>query len=156
MMLHGTRKLLLSVLLVVGMAAAFSIDRSEAYVSQPWIDKIAMELMIQKNMAKNGNFDPYFQQLEVVNEAAAKGDFGAKRKGMNRFLEMLEKKEGGITQESAHKIFSTVLKVTPYAVLLPLKTEDKLDPYEKELVARLKKFQAEVRDQEQRAADDGR
>jgi hypothetical protein len=37
-----------------------------------------------------------------------------------------------------------------------LKTEDKLDPYEKELVTRLKKFQAEVRDQEQRAADDGR
>jgi hypothetical protein len=43
---------------------------------QPWIDKIAMELMIQKNMNKSGNFDPYSQQLEVVNEAAVKGDFG--------------------------------------------------------------------------------
>ena len=151
MMLHGAHKFLFSVLLV-GMAASLSVQRSEAYVAQPWIDKIAMELMVLKNMAKGGNFDPYFKQLEVVSEAAAKGHFGDKRKGMNRFLEMLEKKEGGITEEAAHKIFATVVKVTPYAVLLPLKSEDKLDADERGLIERLKKFRAAIKDQEERAA----
>jgi hypothetical protein len=151
MTVHSARGLILSVFLV-GTVVSAGVNRSEAYVAQPWIDKIALELMVQKNMSKSGNFDPYFKQLEVVNEAAAKGDFGGKRKGMNRFLEMLETKEGGITEESAHKIFATVVKVTPYAVLLPLKSEDKLDADEKALIGRLKKFAAAIRDQDERAA----
>ena len=151
MTLCNARGLVLCAFLV-GTVVGAGVHQSEAYVSQPWIDKIALELMIQKNMAKSGNFDPYFKQLEVVNEAAAKGDFGGKRKGMNRFLEMLENKEGGITEEAAHKIFATVVKVTPYAVLLPLKSEDKLDADEKALIGRLKNFAAAIKDQDERAA----
>lgn len=99
-------------------------------MSPPWIDKIALQIMEQKNLAKEGNFDPYFKQLEVASEAAVKGTYDGKRKGMNRFLEMLEAKEGGISAEAAHKIFAAVVKSVPYAVLLPLKSEDKLDPEE--------------------------
>jgi len=148
---HSVHRLVLSTFLV-GIVIGVGVSRSDAYVTQPWIDKIAMEVMVQKNMAKSGNFDPYFKQLEVVTEAAAKGDFGGKRKGMNRFLEMLETKEGGITADAAHKIFATVVKVTPYAVLLPLKSEDKLDADEKALIGRLKKFKAGVENQDERAA----
>lgn len=35
----------------------------EAWVAPPWIDKIALEIMVQKNMDKTGNFDPYFKQV---------------------------------------------------------------------------------------------
>jgi hypothetical protein len=110
---------------------------AEAWVAPPWIDKIALEVMVQKNMAKTGNFDSYFKQLEVVTEVAVKGTYEGKRRGMNRFLEMLETKEGGISAEAAHQIFATVVKVAPYAVLLPLKSEAKLDPEEKALVDRM-------------------
>ncbi|MCC2641970.1 MAG: hypothetical protein K0S45_2383 [Nitrospira sp.] len=71
---------------------------------------------------------------------------------MNRFLEMLETKEGGISNEAAPRIFATVVKVVPYAVLLSLKSEDKLDPEEKALMGRMKRFPASIKDQDERAA----
>lgn len=148
---HTLRGALLSALLVIPSLWMVS-GTAEAWVSPPWIDKIALQIMEQKNLAKEGNFDPYFKQLEVVSEAAVKGTYDGKRKGMNRFLEMLETKEGGISAEAAHKIFATVVKSVPYAVLLPLKSEDKLDPEEKALIDRMKRFAASIRDQDERAA----
>ncbi|WHZ14372.1 MAG: hypothetical protein OJF52_001210 [Nitrospira sp.] len=142
---------MLSVLLVIPSMWMIS-GTAEAWVSPPWIDKIALQIMEQKNLAKEGNFDPYFKQLEVVSEAAVKGTYDGKRKGMNRFLEMLETKEGGISVEAAHKIFAAVVKSVPYAVLLPLKSEDKLDPEEKALIDRMKRFAASIREEDERAA----
>ncbi|MEX5219102.1 MAG: hypothetical protein NW701_14835 [Nitrospira sp.] len=148
---HCLRRLLLSLVLIIPVLGAIPIA-AEAWLAPPWIDKIALDLMLQKDLAKTGNFDPYFKQLEVVKEAAVKEEYNGKRKGMNRFLEMLETKEGGITTEAAHHIFATVVKVVPYAVLLPLKSEDKLDPEEKALVDRMKRFAASIKDQDERAA----
>jgi len=128
------------------------VVHAEAWVAPPWIDKITLDVMEQKNLAETGNFDPYFKQLELVAESAVKGTYEGKRKGMNRFLEMLENKEGGISAPAAHHIFATVVKVVPYAVLLPLKSEDKLDPEEKALIDRMKRFAASIRDQDERAA----
>jgi hypothetical protein len=125
---------------------------ASAWVSPPWIDKITLTVMEQKNLSKTGNFDPYFKQLETVSEAAVKGEYNGKRRGMNRFLEMLETKEGGISDEAAHKIFAAVVKTVPYAVLLPLKSEDKLDPEEKALVDRMKRLAASIKNQDERAA----
>ena len=82
----------------------------------------------------------------MVSEAAVKGAYDGKRKGMNRFLEMLEKKEGGISAEAAHHIFAAIVKAVPYAILLPLKSEDKLDPDEKALIDHLKRFTASIKD----------
>lgn len=150
-----TSRLLHSVILATVLlipALGLIPSTTEAWVAPPWIDKIALEIMVQKNMAKTGNFDSYFKQLEVVTEAAVKGTYEGKRKGMNRFLEMLETKDGGISAEAAHQIFATVVKVVPYAVLLPLKSEAKLDPEEKALVDRMKRFAASIRDQDERAA----
>ncbi|ULA70066.1 MAG: hypothetical protein LZF62_480265 [Nitrospira sp.] len=148
---HLLRNILLGALLVIPSMWMIS-GTAKAWVSPPWIDKIALQIMEQKNLAKEGNFDPYFRQLEVVSEAAVKGTYDGKRKGMNRFLEMLETKEGGISAEAAHKIFAAVVKSVPYAVLLPLKSEDKLDPEEKALIDRMKRFAASIRDQDERAA----
>ena len=145
------RRLLLSTVLIIPVLGAIPIA-AEAWEAPPWIDKIALDLMLQKDLSKTGNFDPYFKQLEVVKEAAVKEQYDGKRKGMNRFLEMLETKEGGITAEAAHHIFATVVKVVPYAVLLPLKSEDKLDPEEKALIGRMKRFAASIKDQDERAA----
>ncbi len=142
---------MVSVVLVLTAVCLFTVEAG-AWVAPPWIDKVTMEVMVQKNLAKTGNFDPYFKQLETVSEAAVKGDFAAKRRGMNRFLEMLETKEGGISAEAAHRIFATVVKSVPYAVLLPLKSEDKLDAEEKALVDRMKRLAASIKNQDERAA----
>lgn len=145
------QSVLLATVLLVPVFGLMVVD-AEAWVAPPWIDKITLDLMEQKNLAKTGNFDPYFKQLELVAESAVKGTYEGKRKGMNRFLEMLETKEGGISDQAAHHIFATVVKVVPYAVLLPLKSEDKLDPEEKALVGRMTRFAASIRDQDERAA----
>ncbi|MDF0642402.1 MAG: hypothetical protein P0111_00105 [Nitrospira sp.] len=143
--------LLVSALLVV-FVSGMILGAAPAWVPPQWVDKVTMEVMIQKNMAKKGNFDPYLKQLDVISEAAVKGDYAGKRKGLNRFLEMLETKEGGISTDAAHQIFATVVKSVPYAVLLPLKTEDKLDPEEKALVDRMKRFSEAIKQQDERAA----
>ena len=145
------RSVILAIVLLVPLFGLLVVD-AEAWVAPPWIDKITLDVMEQKNLAKTGNFDPYFAQLEVVSESAVKGTYEGKRKGMNRFLEMLETKEGGISDQAAHHIFAIVVKVGPYTVLLPLKSEDKLDLEEKALVSRMKRFAASIRDQDERAA----
>lgn len=153
--MNMTSSLLKSTVLgIVLVMASFWISpgKAEAWASPPWIDKIALVVMEQKNLSKSGNFDPYFKQLEVVSEAAVKETYAGKRKGMNRFLEMLETKEGGISAEAAHHIFAAVVKAVPYAVLLPLKSEDKMDSEEKALIERMKRFAASIRDQDERAA----
>lgn len=134
------------------MAVSFIPRDAKAWVAPPWIDKIALMVMEQNNLSTSGDFAPYLKQLETVSEAAVKGEYNGKRKGMNRFLEMLETREGGISADAAHKIFATVVKSVPYAVLLPLKSEDKLDPEEKALVERMKRFAAAIKDQDERAA----
>lgn len=144
-------RLLLSALMVVSCLWMVP-TLAGAWVAPPWIDKIALVVMEEKNLSKSGDFTPYFKQLETVSEAAVKGEYNGKRKGMNRFLEMLEKKEGGISAESAHKIFAAVVKSVPYVVLLPLKSEDKLDAEEKALIDRMKRFAAAIKNQDERAA----
>lgn len=72
---------------------------AEAWVPPQWIDRVAMEVMVQKNLSKTGNCDPSFKQLELISEAAVKGACIDKRNAINRFLEMLEPKEGGISTE---------------------------------------------------------
>ncbi len=71
---------------------------------------------------------------------------------MSRFLEMLETRQGGISQDAAHRIFATVVKVTPYVVLVPMKDKSKLDTDEKALVNRVEKFAAAIRAQDEKAA----
>lgn len=151
-MARSFRQMAVVMIIPAVMAVSLMPRDAKAWVAPPWIDKIALMVMEQKNLSTSGDFAPYFKQLETVSEAAVKGEFNGKRKGMNRFLEMLETKEGGISADAAHKIFATVVKSVPYAVLLPLKSEDKLDPEEKALVERMKRFAAAIKDQDERAA----
>ncbi|HQR14936.1 MAG TPA: hypothetical protein PKW52_10030 [Nitrospira sp.] len=151
-MARSFRQMAVVMIIPAVMAVSLMPRDAKAWVAPPWIDKIALMVMEQKNLSTSGDFAPYFKQLETVSEAAVKGEYNGKRKGMNRFLEMLETKEGGISADAAHKIFATVVKSVPYAVLLPLKSEDKLDPEEKALVERMKRFAAAIKDQDERAA----
>lgn len=151
-MARSFRQMAVVMIIPAVMAVSLMPRDAKAWVAPPWIDKIALMVMEQKSLSTSGDFAPYFKQLETVSEAAVKGEYNGKRKGMNRFLEMLETKEGGISADAAHKIFATVVKSVPYAVLLPLKSEDKLDPEEKALVERMKRFAAAIKDQDERAA----
>lgn len=85
----------------------------KAWVAPPWIVKTALETMVQKNMDKTGTVDPYVKQVKVAPETAVKEQSNGKRKGTNRFLELLETKEDGVSAENAHRIFAIVVKIVP-------------------------------------------
>jgi len=137
-------------IIVVGGLLGLLPAALQAYGVPPWIDKIALTVHEQKALTKEGNFDPYFKQLELLSEAAEKGD--PKRKAIGQFLEMLEKREGGISEAAAHRIFATVVKVTPYQYLVPMKDKTKLDPEERAMINRVEKFAAAMQDEDERAA----
>lgn len=79
----------------------------------PWIDKVALEIMIQKHIAKTANNDPCFKQLEVATETAVKDRYDGKRKSMNRFPELLETRKAEVNAKTAHPIFAIVVKIAP-------------------------------------------
>ena len=87
-------RLLFSILLILPVLQSFP-PAAEAWMAPQWIDKIELEVMVQKNTAKTGNFDPYFKQLEVITEAAVKEAYDGKRKGMNRFWKCWKQRKAG-------------------------------------------------------------
>ncbi|MCE7979344.1 MAG: hypothetical protein DYH03_20095 [Nitrospira sp. NTP1] len=107
-MARSFRQMAVVMIIPAVMAVSLMPRDAKAWVAPPWIDKIALMVMEQKNLSTSGDFAPYFKQLETVSEAAVKGEYNGKRKGMNRFLEMLETKEGGPGREGpgrAHETF---------------------------------------------------
>jgi hypothetical protein len=79
-----------------------------------WIDKLTNEVLIAKADAKNpATFEPYVGQLQVVRTAWFRGDEGAVYRGVNRFMDMLEAREGGIPGKTADFIFDYCYEVTP-------------------------------------------
>ena len=89
-MARSFRQMAVVMIIPAVMAVSLMPRDAKAWVAPPWIDKIALMVMEQKNLSTSGDFAPYFKQLETVSEAAVKGEYNGKRKGMTRILEMLE------------------------------------------------------------------
>jgi hypothetical protein len=112
-----THKLLMA--LVIGvLAVAFLMPATAwAFEAYPfWIDKLTNEVLIAKDEARNlktANFEPYLGQLLVVRTAWFRGDEAAVYRGVNRFMDMLEAREGGIPGKTADFIFDYCYEVTP-------------------------------------------
>jgi len=142
-------------LVLIGIAVGATLhlvaSHAAAY-SAPWLDQVIEAVIMEKELAKSGNYDSYLQQLTQVRTATEKGDFIGVRKGLDRFLEMIESKQGGISADAADRIFLVTFKVAPYRALLPLHQEDKLDPAQKKAVERVKRLAAKIAESQERAA----
>ncbi len=95
-------------LLAGGWSAAAAIE-------QDWLDAMVQAVLVEQ--AKEGEsghlFAPYLGQLTMVRAHLISGESEAVYGAMNRFMEMLQTREQGISAEAAERLFDYCYVVTP-------------------------------------------
>jgi hypothetical protein len=88
-----------------------------AGVQDNWIEQIARHLREEKNQSHQEAFGPaydrYLAQLQVVQQALQLRDTPAVKKELNRLIQMIAVREGGISQSSALSLIFDISEVTP-------------------------------------------
>lgn len=111
--------LLLLILLV--LALPIGVNHEDAG-DEAWIDQLNGFVMLQQSIARagtthrqepTGTFDPYLGQLQLVRQLFRSGDQHDTYGAMNRLMDMLEAREGGIGGEAADAIWDYCYRVTP-------------------------------------------
>jgi len=101
--------LLLALLLLTPRAAgAESADTG-------WLDRLTTFVTFEQMHDGNGDFAPYYEQLSRVRAALRAGDHPRVFAAMNRLMDMLEAREGGIAPQAAEAIWNYCEQVTPAA-----------------------------------------
>jgi hypothetical protein len=95
-------------LLAGGWSAAAAIE-------QDWLDAMVEAVLVeQAKEGEGGNlFAPYLGQLTMVRAHLISGESEAVYRAMNRFMEMLQTREQGISAEAADRLFDYCYVVTP-------------------------------------------
>lgn len=84
-----------------------------------WIDDITGAITFYKEGGHykkdypQANWDLYLEQIKLVRAKFRTGDVEATYVTMNRFMDMLEAREGGIPFQAAHELFNFCNLVTP-------------------------------------------
>ncbi len=88
--------------------------------SEGWEQQLAGFVLVQKGVAsansEAGSFDPYVGQILLVRSLYDRGDWKGTYLAMNRFMDMLEVREGGIPAMSADATWNYCYEVTPPAL----------------------------------------
>lgn len=105
------RGLLLACLIVL-WAGGWS---TAAAIEQDWLDAMVRAVLVeQAEETASGNlFAPYLVQLTMVRAYLINGENEAVYRAMNRFMEMLQAREQGISAEAAERLFDYCYLVTP-------------------------------------------
>ena len=86
-----------------------------AAIEQDWLDAMVQAVLVEQ--AKKGTsgtlFAPYLGQLTMVRGHLISGESEAVYRAMNRFMEMLQTREQGISAEAADRLFDYCYLVTP-------------------------------------------
>ncbi|HQY58481.1 MAG: hypothetical protein WBB60_03985 [Nitrospira sp.] len=80
-----------------------------------WLDAMVQAVLVEqtKEGAAGGVFTPYVSQLAMVRTHLINGESEAVYRAMNRFMEMLQAREAGISDEAADRLFDYCYLVTP-------------------------------------------
>lgn len=104
----------------VGLFVPMAGVTGAATISHPyWIDDIKGAIVFYKGDAyykkeyPYAQWDLYLDQMQVVRAAFERGDADATYVAMNRFMDMLEAREGGIPVQPANELFNLCNFVTP-------------------------------------------
>ena len=89
-----------------GGSAATAADSS-------WLDKVTQQVLMEQSLAKEGSFDPYLEQIRLVQDAVDKGDLSGTYRSMNRLMTLLETGAGGISKRTAEKLWVYCYEVVP-------------------------------------------
>lgn len=88
--------------------------------SEGWEQQLTGFVIVQEGMAsaksEPGSFDPYVGQLLLVRSLYDRGDWKGTYLAMNRFMDMLEVREGGISAKAAEATWDFCYEVTPPAL----------------------------------------
>ncbi len=105
------RGLLLTCVIML-LAGGWSIA---AAIEQEWLDAMVQAVLVEqaKEGASGNLFAPYFGQLTRVRAHLINGESEAVYRAMNRFMEMLQAREEGISAEAADRLFDYCSLVTP-------------------------------------------
>ena len=105
------RGLLLTCVIVL-LAGGWS---TAAAIEKDWLDAMVQAVLVEQ--AKKGTsgtlFAPYLGQLTMVRGHLISGESEAVYRAMNRFMEMLQTREQGISAEAADRLFDYCYLVTP-------------------------------------------
>ena len=105
------RGLLLTCVIVL-LAGGWS---TAAAIEQDWLDAMVQAVLVEqaKEGASGTLFAPYLGQLAMVRGHLISGESEAVYRAMNRFMEMLQTREQGISAEAADRLFDYCYLVTP-------------------------------------------
>ena len=86
-----------------------------AAIEKDWLDAMVQGVLVeQAREGASGNlFAPYLGQLAMVRAHLISGESEAVYRAMNRFMEMLQTREQGISAEAADRLFDYCYLVTP-------------------------------------------
>jgi hypothetical protein len=99
---------------IVICAAPVGLSVASA-VGDDWLDAMVQAVLIEqtKDGIEVGRFSPYVAQLAMVRTHLLNGEGEGVYRTMNRFMEMLQAREAGISQEAADRLFDYCYVVTP-------------------------------------------
>lgn len=80
-----------------------------------WLDAMLQAVLVEqtKDGTEAGRFSPYLAQLAMVRTHLRNGESEAVYGTMNRFMDMLQAREAGISEEAADRLFDYCYVVTP-------------------------------------------
>ncbi len=117
---------LVAALLMIGVLGTllvlppFSAKAGHASSSEEWINQLTGFVVVQRGIAQangeGGSFDPYADQLTSVRRSFEQGDRKGTYVAMNRLMDMLEARAGGISNRAADAIWDYCYQVTPPAL----------------------------------------
>ena len=79
-----------------------------------WIDKITEYVLMQQAVTKEGNYQSYFTELQTAKDARERGDWAGQHEALNRFIDKLDARAGGIPDKNARAIREYTYLVEPY------------------------------------------
>lgn len=88
--------------------------------TEGWEQQLTGFVIVQEGVASSrseaGSFDPYVGQILLVRSLYDRGDVKETYQAMNRFMDMLEVREGGIPSRAAEATWDFCYEVTPPAL----------------------------------------
>ena len=88
---------------------------AETPLPEGWTDNLIGFVLLQKSIEREGSFEPYLGQLLLVRHTVRNDDLRGAYIALNRFMDMLEAREGGIRAAAAETIWDHCYQVTPPA-----------------------------------------
>ncbi|MGE3151311.1 MAG: hypothetical protein AB7G48_01685 [Nitrospiraceae bacterium] len=105
--------------LLFATAMLWTVNAMAAW-PEGWLDQLTGFVVVQQGTAQAkaepGSFDPYIGQVQLVRSLYDRSDWNGSYAAMNRLMDMLENREGGISAGAADAIWDYCYEVTPPAL----------------------------------------